>query len=1038
MLARLVAFSVQRRGVVLVVWAAILGAALLSIGKLSVDAVPDVTSPQVSVLTSAPGLSPMEVEHYLTLPIERAMNGVPGLANIRSISRTAVSAVTVMFQDGTDPWFARQLVNERVKLAESEIPPGYGRPELSPPSTGLGEIYEFYLVSKTHTPMELRTLLDWVVAQRLRAVPGVVEVNGMGGEAKQYQVVLDPKRLAGFHLSLGDVEEILTRNNSSIGGGYIEKNGEAYVIRADAQFHSPEDIENTVITSDRDGTPVLIKNVARVQIGAALRFGTVTKHGEGEIVAGTVMMLTGANSRDVVSAVKVRLAEVARELPRGVEIRSYYDRAEFIDRMLRTVFVNLGEGAALVVVILFVTLGSLRGSLIAALAIPLAMAVALLGMVRLDVTGNLMSLGAIDFGLLVDGAIVALEVALFEVVRRRARTRDEIAGAVATAIGRAARPIAYSLAIITMVYLPLIALEGVEGRMFKPMAITVALALAGALAFSLTAFPALAAYVIAPVRGDHGGHGGIFAKAGNLYGRLLDGAFRRPGIVIAGALGALVLAGFLGRGLGAEFVPRLDEGELSLDVRRLPSISITEAQRLGVQVEDVRARFPEVRSVVTRTGRAEVATDPVGPDETEVMVKLRPKSEWKTAHDLDALGEAIKETVEREVPATFVSVSQPIEDRVNQLLAGSRADVVIKVFGDDLEALKKTGDLVAAAIRDIPGRGDLRVQRVLGLPLLEVLPDRARLARYGVGADRVLGVVEASRVGRRAGTVFENARRFDLMLLMPPARLTTESFGELLVGADDGQLLPLAQVATIRETEGPAVINREALQRRVLVEANVRGRDLVSFVHEAQARVAATVQIPDGVTLQWGGQFENFSRASKRLGLVVPVALAIIFGMLLLMFGDWRYAAAVFAGVPFALMGGLFAITLRGLPFSIPAAVGFIAVSGVAVLNGVVMATEVYRRVEAGTPGRAPIRESAIAVLRPVLTTALVAAVGFVPMAASQAAGAEVQRPLATVVIGGILTSTLLVLTLLPLLLWWMVGIRAYKASAGADVEREA
>jgi cobalt-zinc-cadmium resistance protein CzcA len=1022
MLARLVELSIQRRGVVLVIWAAVLGAALLSVRHLSIDAVPDVTSPQVSVLTSAPGLSPIEVERYLTLPIERAMNGVPGLAEIRSVSRTAVSAVTVVFNDETNVWFARQLVAERLKIAESEIPPGYGRPELGPVSTGLGEIYEFYLTSDRHTPMELRTLLDWVVAARLRAVPGVVEVNGMGGEAKQYQVVLDPKRLAGYRLALQDIEQILERNNASIGGGYIEKNDEAYVIRADAQFHSVEDIENTVVTSDADGTPVLIKNMARVQVGPALRFGAVTKLGEGEIVAGTIMMLTGANSREVVHAVKARLAEVQRELPAGVQIRSYYDRAEFIARMLRTVFVNLAEGAALVAAVLFLTLGTLRGALIAALAIPLSMAIAVMGMVRLGVTGNLMSLGAIDFGLLVDGAIVLLEVALVEVARRRAVTRDDVAGAIAAAMGRAARPVTFSLLIILLVYLPLMALEGVEGRMFKPMAITVALALGGALAFSLTAFPALAAYVLqaAPHGADEGR--GFFGAAARVYGRLLDGALARPVLAAAGGVMALVIAGVFATTLGAEFVPRLDEGELSLDVKRLPSISITEAQRLGVQVENVLSRFPEVKSVVTRTGRAEVATDPVGPDETEVMVKLRPKDEWTTAPDEDTLGEIIKEAIEREVPATYVSVSQPIEDRVNQLLAGSRADVVIKLFGEDLATLKQTGEDIARVIREVPGRGDLRVQRVLGLPMLEVTPDRARLARYGVSADRVLEVVEASRVGRLAGTVFESARRFDLMLLLPPARLTAEGFGELLVGTPRGQLVPLAQVAAITETEGPAVINRESLRRRVLVEANVRGRDLVSFVVDAQARVDARVKLPPGVTVEWGGQFENFSRASQRLGLVVPVALGIIFGMLYLMFGDPRYALAVFAGAPFALVGGVLALCMRGLPFSIPAAVGFIAVSGVAVLNGVVMASEVYRRIEAGETGRGPIRRSAVAVLRPVLTTALVAAVGFLPMALSHAAGAEVQRPLATVVIGGILSSTALELVMLPLLLWWIVG----------------
>ncbi len=1021
--SRVVEASVRQRGIVLAVWGAVLLAALASIGRLSIDAVPDVTNTQVSVLTSAPGLSPLEVEKYLTAPVEMAMNGVPGLDEIRSVSRTAVSAVTVVFRDGTDPWLARQIVTERLKVAEAGIPPGYGRPELGPVSTGLGEIYEFYLVSKRHTPMELRTLLDWDVAVKLRAVPGVVEVNGMGGEAKQYQVVLDPKRLLGHRLSVSDVQAVLEKNNASIGGGYIEKNQEAFSIRADGQFHGVEDIENTVVTTDADGTPVLIRNLGTVRIGAALRFGTVTKHGEGEIVAGTVMMLSGANSRDVVEAVRARLTEIQAGLPAGVEIRSYYDRAEFIGRMLRTVTINLAEGAALVALILFLTLGTARGALLAALAIPLSMSVAVLGMVRLGVTGNLMSLGAIDFGLLVDGAIVMLEVALVEIGTRRAAARQDVAYLVGKAMGRAARPVAFSLLIILLVYLPLMALEGVEGRMFQPMAITVALALGGALLFSLTAFPALAATFLGRVK-PHDPHHGFFGRAGAVYGRWLARLLARPAPFLVAVVVAVAGSLALGGTLGAEFVPRLDEGELSLDVKRLPSISISEAQRLGVQVEETLARFPEVRSIVTRTGRAEVATDPVGPDETEVMVKLRPKDEWTTAHDLDDLGEAIKQRVEAEVPATFVAVSQPIEDRVNQLLAGSRGDLVIKVFGSDLAALKATADQIGQVVRDIPGCGDWRVQRVMGLPLLEVTPDRQRLARYGLPADRVLEVVEASRVGRFAGTIFEGPRRFDLMLLLPPGTLTPEGFGDLLVGSDD-RLVPLASVASLRETEGPAVINREALQRRVLVEVNVRGRDLVSFVEEARARVAAQVRLPPGITLAWGGQFENFTRASQRLGFVAPVALGVICAMLFLMFGDLRTAAAVFVNVPLALMGGVLALWLRGLPFSIPAAVGFIAVAGVAVLNGVVLAGELVRRLGASdNPTELEVRRSGAAVFRPVLTTALVAAFGFIPMAISTHAGAEVQRPLATVVIGGIVSSTALGLFVLPIALKLLVRAR--------------
>ena len=1023
MLEQLVRFSVRRRGLVLALAFLLVLLSFGAVKKLSIDAVPDVTNVQVSVLTSAPGLSPAEVEQYITFPIETALNGMPDVAEIRSVSRTAVSAITVVFKDHVNVWFARQLVSERLKTAEVDIPPEYGHPELAPVSTGLGEIYEFYLESTDgkKSPMELRTLLDWVVSYKLRSVPGVIEVNAMGGEAKQYQVVLDPKRLAAHKVTLRQVYELLRRNNANIGGGYIEKNRESFVIRGEAQYQDLADIGNTVVTTDEGGTPVLLKQLAQVQLGAALRYGAVTKHGKGEIVAGTVMMLIGQNSREVVTQVKKALSEVSAELPAGVKISTYYDRAQFINRMLKTVFINLSEGAALVVLILFVTLGTLRGSLIAALAIPLSMGVAVIGMVQLEVTGSLMSLGAIDFGLLVDGAIVMLEAVMVRLAMQPGVGPVDVPKAVAEAMSQSARAVTFAIAIILLVYLPLMALEGVEGRMFKPMAITVALALLGAVIFTLTVFPALAALVLkAPKRESGGGHdhqGGIWGRLQQAYGNQLERLLPRPNAVYTVVLLLIALTAMGASRIGAEFVPRLEEGQFAFDVKRLPSISISEAQRLGVQMEEVVARFPEVESVVTRTGRAEVATDPVGPDETEVVVQLKEKELWTTAHDLDTLGEKIKQAVEREVPATFVSVSQPIEDRVNQLLSGSRADLVLKVFGPDLQVSKAIAEEAAALLRTIPGTGDLRVQRVLGLPLLNVKADRLRLARYGIPADEVLSVVEASRVGSKVGKIFEGARRFDLVLLLPPNQLTPESLGELTVGTGSGQLVPLAQVADIRESEGPAVINREGLQRRVMVEANIRGRDLVSYVTEAQQKVNAQVRLPKGYRLDWGGQFENFTRAKDRLMLVVPLALGIIFGMLFLMFGNLRFAVAVFACVPLGVVGGVAALWLRGLPFSIPAAVGFIALCGVAVLNGVVMASALKRRVEEGDSLDAALCESARGALRPIVTTALVAAIGFLPMALSTRAGAEVQRPLATVVIGGILSSTVLMLVVLPLLL---------------------
>jgi cobalt-zinc-cadmium resistance protein CzcA len=1014
-LERLVEISVKKRALVLALSGLVTAAALFTVPRLSIDAVPDVTNVQVTILTTAAGLSPAEVEQYLTYPIETAMNGVPGLREVRSVSKTGLSSVTLVFSDDVNVWFARQLVSERLKLAEADIPAGYGRPELAPVSTGLGEIYEFYLESNKHSPMELRTLLDWVVAYRLRAVPGVIEVNTMGGEVKQYQVVLDPRKMAGFKLTLRQVLTALEQNNTNVGGGYIESNHEQIVIRGEAQFKDAEDIADTVLATDEDGTPTLLRRVADVRIGPALRYGVVTMHGKGEIVAGTVMMLIGENSREVVKNVKTKLEEIRRELPEGVEIKTYYDRADFIERMLTTVGVNLAEGAALVIAILFLTLGSLRGSLLAALAIPLSMGVAVLGMRQLGVTGNLMSLGAIDFGLLVDGAIVMLEGTLHALEHQRPAPAD-VPRVVAQAMKRAAKPVTFAVAIILLVYLPLMALEGVEGRMFRPMAITVAIALGGALLFTLTTFPAACAFALRSPKPRPAGHRGPFDRLATRYASVLERALRRPSLPLSAAAGALVLAIPFAAHLGAEFVPRLDEGEFALDVRRLPSVGIQTAQNLAAQVEEVVARFPETESVVTRLGRAEVATDPCGPDESAVRVKLKPRKQWRTAHDLDELGAIMKAAIEAEVPATFVAISQPIEDRVNQLLSGSRADLAIKVFGPDLAVLKTIGEQIAGVLREVQGTGDLRVQRMLGLPLLDVSVDRLRMARHGIPAAEVLATVAAARAGITAGKVFEDTRRFDVTLLLPPPRPEPESIGEVPVGTASGVIVPLAQVAKIQTREGPATINREALERRLLVESNVRGRDLVSYVNESRAKVEAKVKLPHGYHLVWAGQFENFTRAKDRLVVVVPIALAIIFGMLFLMFGELRTVVCVFACVPLGLIGGIVALAVRGLPFSIPAAVGFIALAGVAVLNGVVMASELQRRLRAAASAN-PYVDSAAAVLRPVITTALVAAIGFLPMALSTRAGAEVQRPLATVVIGGILSSTLLSLFVLPTLL---------------------
>ena len=982
--------------------------------KLPIDAVPDVTNVQVQVLTDSPGLSAEEVERYVTFPIETGLNGLPNLDQIRSVTRAGLSAVTIVFDENVDVWFARQLVMERLRSIEADIPPQFGRPELAPVSTGLGEIYQFVLRSDHHTPMELRTMLEWDITPRLRGVPGVIEVNALGGARKQYEVVLDPHRLAAHRITIGRVLEVLERNNANVGGGWIERGAEQFTIRGEAQIRNVEDLGEVVVASDTDGTPIQIRNLGEARVGASLPQGVVTQDGRGEVVSGIVMMLIGQNSRTVVEAVHARIEQIRRTLPQGVRIEEVYDRAQFINRTLTTVGHNLVEGAVLVSLVLLVFLGSLRGSLLVTLGIPFAMILAIFGMLKLGVTGNLMSLGAIDFGFLVDGPIVMLEAALARLALADV-TKENYREAVATSVRQVARPVVFSVLIILLVYLPLLSLEGTEGKMFRPMATTMALALGGSVVFALVVFPAGAVTFLRPPKKP--GHHGLLHRLQGPYRRAVTWAVRRRAVLFAASIVMLVCTMPIAANLGADFVPRIDEGDIVVAVRRIPSIGFTEARRLDLAVERVLGRFPEVITSLAMTGRAEVATDPVGMDNTDILVHLRPHAQWRTAHDLDTLGEIMKNAIEREVPSTFVSISQPIEDRTNELISGSRADVAIHLFGDDLSTMSDIGNTIGRLMRDTPGAGDVRVERALGYPMLQVRADRSRLARYGIAADDVLAAVEATRQGRRVGVIFEGPRRFDLRVLLPPFGRRASSFAALPVGDAAGQLIPLGQVADVSEEDGPAQISREDLERRLRIEVNIRGRDLVGFVSDARARVEREVHLPRGYRIEWSGQFENFARARDRLAIVVPISLALIIGMLYLTFGTIRYALAVFSGVPFALIGGIVALKLRGMAFSLPAAIGFIALCGIAVLNGVVMASEIRRRVDEGSEPEKALVDGATTVLQPLLLTALVAALGFAPMALSTSAGCEVQRPLATVVIGGLASSTLLGIFLLPALL---------------------
>ncbi|MFO0682347.1 MAG: CusA/CzcA family heavy metal efflux RND transporter [Sandaracinus sp.] len=1014
MLESITDLAARRRGVFLVLGLALLASGASALPRLPIDALPDVTNVQVVVLTEAPGLSAEEMERFVTFPIEMSMTGTPRLDELRSVSRAGLSAVTLVFDDGTDLWFARQLVSERLRDAESSIPERFGRPQLAPVTTGLGEIYRFVLRSDTRSPMELRDFLQWDLSPRLRSVPGVIEVNAMGGASKEFQVVLDPDLMRAHDIALPDVLDALERGNASVGGGWIERGPEQLTIRGEGLLRTTDEIGSVVVAADADGTPTLVRHLGEVRVGAALPYGVVTQDGEGEAVTGVVLMLIGQNSRDVVHAVHAEMERIEADLPEDVRIEVVYDRTSFIDRTLETVAHNLAEGLVLVAIVVLVFLRSWRAALLVTLGIPFAMIVAVWGMIALGVDGSLMSLGAIDFGLLVDGPIVMVEAVIARLAIEEA-SRRRPAATVAAAIRSVVRPVVFSVLIVLLVYLPLLALEGQEGKMFRPMAVTMALALAGSVIFSLFVFPAGAALLLRP-----GGHheGGVLAWLARRYERALALVLSHRVPVLALACALLALAFFVAGSLGANFVPRIEEGDLVVNVRRIPSIGLGEARRLDLETERVLRRFPEVMRQLALTGRAEVATDPVGVDTTEMLVRLRPHEEWTTAHDLDALAEAMKQAIESEVPSTFVSISQPIEDRTNELISGSRADVAVLLFGDDLERMTGIARRIGEVLREVPGTGDVRVERALGLPMLTVRPDRQGLARYGMPSETLLAAVEASRQGRAVGHVFEGERRYDLRVMLPPEEATLEGMRRLPVGAADGTLIPLGAVATVVEEDGPAQISREGLHRRLRVEVNIRGRDLVSYVREARARVEEEVPLPDdGYWLVWGGQFENFERASARLAIVVPLALGIIFAMLFGAFGEVRYAVAVFSGVPFSLVGGVLGLAVRGMEFSLPAAVGFIALCGIAVLNGVVMASEVRRRHEEGAGADDAVSSGAVAVLRAMLLTATVAAIGFLPMALSTSAGSEVQRPLATVVIGGMVSSTLLGLFVLPILL---------------------
>ncbi|HMX30193.1 MAG TPA: CusA/CzcA family heavy metal efflux RND transporter, partial [Blastocatellia bacterium] len=845
------------------------------------------------------------------------------------------------------------------------------------------------------------------------------EVNSFGGFEKQYQVRLDPAKLQAYSLSLRDVFDAVARNNANVGGAYIEKDAEQYLLRGIGLVSSPEDIAMIVVKTGKDGVPVFVRDVGEVVAGATVRQGAVTSNGEGEIVAGIAMMLKGENSRAVVERVKARVEEVKKTLPKGVELIPFYDRTELVDRTIWTVAKNLIEGAIFVIVVLILLLGNWRGALLVATIIPLSMLFAAILMRVFNVSGNLMSLGALDFGLIVDGAVVMVENA----VRRRAEAQHEGSKepperTILEACLEVARPVVFAVAIIAIVYLPILSLTGIEGKMFKPMALTVVFALIGSLLLSLTYVPAMLTFVLRGQVAET--ESPIIRYARRWYEPARAFVMRRRMPALTAALVLVIVSGALFPFLGAEFIPRLDEGSLAVQIARLPSVSLTESVRIGTETEKVLKSFPEVTTVISKTGRAEVATDPMGVEVSDLYVALKPHDEWTTTKSREELIEKMSEALENKVPGAAFSFSQPIELRVSELISGVRSDVAIKLFGDDLDTLKTEAEKIARVVGKVSGAEDVKVEQISGLPQLQIKPDRAAIARYGINVEAVNDLVESVVAGKQAGLVYEGEQRFNLVVrLNEAAGRDVETIKALLVSAPNGARIPLAQLADISIVEGPAQISREDTRRRIVVELNVRGRDIGSFVKDAQAAIEQEIKLPNGYYLRWGGQFENLQRASERLLIVVPLALFLIFVLLFTTFNSLKQAVLIYTGIPFAIVGGVFALALRGLPFSISAGVGFIALFGVAVLNGVVMVSAINRLREEGRSVTDAVREGADTRLRPVLMTALVASLGFIPMAIATSAGAEVQRPLATVVIGGLITSTLLTLLLLPTLYGW-------------------
>ena len=1032
MLERIVRYSIRHRWFVLLVVVGLGALGVWSFQRLPIDAVPDITNVQVQINTEAPGYSPLEAEQRITFPIEAGIAGLPGLEYTRSISRYGLSQVTAIFRDGTDIYFARQLVNERLQSVRTQLPSGI-EPKPGPIATGLGEIFMYTVEPKrgAHksdgsewTSEDLRTLQDWVIRPQLRTVPGVTEVNTVGGFQRQYHVTPWPQRLSAYALTMTDVIRALQRNNQNVGAGYVERYGEQNLIRVIGQAAGIEDLRSIVI-EQRNGIPIRIGDVADVLMGEELRTGAATQDGR-EVVLGTVFMLIGENSRTVSKAVAAKLEEANRALPAGVVAKPAYDRTALVERTIATVEKNLLEGALLVIAVLFLLLGNFRAALITAAIIPFSMLMTMTVMVQGRVSGNLMSLGALDFGLIVDGAVIIVENCLrrFGAAQHqlgRVLTRDERFALAEEATVEVIRPSLFGVLIITIVYVPIFALTGVEGKMFHPMAFTVVVALTSALLLSLTFVPAAVALF---VRGKVSEKDSLLMRIAHAaYRPFLSMALRLRYLMPVAAVALVVWSGFVAARLGSEFMPNLDEGDIALHALRIPGTGLKQAVGMQTALEARIRQFPEVSKVVAKIGTAEVATDPMPPSVADTFILMKPREEWPDPGKSKlALVAEMQNAVEK-IPGNNYEFTQPIQMRFNELISGVRSDVAVKVFGDSLDELLRVGRAIEEVLSGIEGAQDTKVEQITGLPVLQISPDRKAMARFGVNVADVQDVIQASIGGAVAGTIFEGDRRFNIVVRLPEEyRTRVDDIGRLRVplpsrnGDSVRSFIPLAEIAKIESVVGPNQISRENGKRRVVVTANVRGRDLGSFVADLQEQVRNRVDVPTGYWVEYGGTFQQLISASKRLQVVVPLGLLLIFLMLFSLFGSAKDAALVFSGVPLALTGGVAALALRDMPLSISAGVGFIALSGVAVLNGVVMISFIQSLRAKGRGLEDAIREGALTRLRPVLMTALVASLGFIPMAFNVGAGSEVQRPLATVVIGGIISSTVLTLLVLPAL----------------------